>query len=169
MFRTVTVHHQELLSRCCMCRLWYVVRNALPDTSSWYNVLGRHLSTNKHLISATTLCISLECIYIAKKWYTDLPMSGTGIISLTLERHVDHTSPSSVEVKNEWSFLYSPSYAFVACTGITWPLLVIYIYLYACVCRYLCVCIQERMAVQMVKLLVCVREIPLSNLGQDTV
>ena len=29
MFRTVTVHPQELLFRCCMCRLWYVVRNAL--------------------------------------------------------------------------------------------------------------------------------------------
>ena len=24
-----------------MCRLWYVVRNALSDTSGWYNVLGR--------------------------------------------------------------------------------------------------------------------------------
>ena len=76
MFRTVTVHPQELLCRYCMCRLWYAVRNALSDTSSWHNVLGRtvtvrnmyswHLSTNKHLISATTLCISLECIYIAK-------------------------------------------------------------------------------------------------------
>ena len=105
MFRTVTVHPQELLCRHSMCRLWYVVRNALPDTSSWYNVLPKtlyqldvsgsallntyhslhiqylqtaswgwtvmvrnlyswHLSTNKHLISATTLCISLECIYI---------------------------------------------------------------------------------------------------------
>ena len=36
MFQTVTVHPQELLCRYCMCRLWYVVRNALPDTSSWY-------------------------------------------------------------------------------------------------------------------------------------
>ena len=36
MFRTVTVHPQELLCRYCMCRLWYVVRSALPDTSSWY-------------------------------------------------------------------------------------------------------------------------------------
>ena len=41
MFRTVTVHPQELLFRCCMCRLWYVVRTALPDTSRWYNVWGR--------------------------------------------------------------------------------------------------------------------------------
>ena len=40
MFRTVTVHPQELLFRCCMCRLWYVVRNALSDTSRWYNVWG---------------------------------------------------------------------------------------------------------------------------------
>ena len=38
MFRTVTVHPQELLFRCCMCRLWYVVRTALSDTSRWYNV-----------------------------------------------------------------------------------------------------------------------------------
>ena len=38
MFRTVTVHPQELLCRYCMCRLWYVVRSALSDTSSWYNV-----------------------------------------------------------------------------------------------------------------------------------
>ena len=37
MFRTVTVHPQELLFRCCMCRLWYVVRTALSDTSRWYN------------------------------------------------------------------------------------------------------------------------------------
>ena len=37
MFRTVNVHPQELYLDC-MCRLWYVVRNALSDTSSWYNV-----------------------------------------------------------------------------------------------------------------------------------
>ena len=43
MFRTVTVHLQELLFRCCMCRLWYVVRNALSGTSRWYNVWGRTL------------------------------------------------------------------------------------------------------------------------------
>ena len=41
MFRTVTVHPQELLFRCCMCRLWYVVRTAQSDTSRWYNVWGR--------------------------------------------------------------------------------------------------------------------------------
>ena len=41
MFRTVTVHPQELLYRCCMCRLWYVVRNALSGTSSWCNVWGQ--------------------------------------------------------------------------------------------------------------------------------
>ena len=40
MFRTVTVHPQGLLFRCCMCRLWYVARNSLPDTSRWYNVWG---------------------------------------------------------------------------------------------------------------------------------
>ena len=44
MFRTVTVRPQELLFRCCMCRLWYVVRTALSDTSRWYNVWGRACS-----------------------------------------------------------------------------------------------------------------------------
>ena len=34
MFRTATVHPQELLCRYCMCRLWYAVRDALSDTSS---------------------------------------------------------------------------------------------------------------------------------------
>ena len=34
MFRTITVHPQELLFRCCMCRLWYVIRNALWDLRS---------------------------------------------------------------------------------------------------------------------------------------
>ena len=38
MFRTGTVHPQEFLFRCCMCRLRYVVRTALSDTSRWYNV-----------------------------------------------------------------------------------------------------------------------------------
>ena len=33
MFRTVTVHPQELPFRCCMCRLWYVVRTSLSDMS----------------------------------------------------------------------------------------------------------------------------------------
>ena len=41
MFRTVTVHPQKLLFRCCMCRLSYVVRTALSDTSRWYNGWGR--------------------------------------------------------------------------------------------------------------------------------
>ena len=49
MFRTVTVHLQELLFRCCMCRLWYVVRNALPDTSRWYNVWGRTTYHSLHI------------------------------------------------------------------------------------------------------------------------
>ena len=35
MFWTVTVHPQELLFRCCMCRLWYVITNALSDMSRW--------------------------------------------------------------------------------------------------------------------------------------
>ena len=43
MFRTVTVHPQELLCKYCMCRLWYVVRNALVDTSSWTYQVVRFL------------------------------------------------------------------------------------------------------------------------------
>ena len=32
MFRTVTVHPQELLFRCCMCRLWYVLIHPVGTT-----------------------------------------------------------------------------------------------------------------------------------------
>ena len=49
MFRTVTVHPQELLFRYCMCRLWYAVRTALSDTSGWYNVWGRMSSSMSSL------------------------------------------------------------------------------------------------------------------------
>ena len=58
MFRTITDHPQELLFRCCMCRLWYVIRTALSDSSRWYNVWGR-------TFSAATFCILLQYIYIA--------------------------------------------------------------------------------------------------------
>jgi len=37
-----------------------------------------------------------------------------------MERDVDHTSPSSAEVKNEWSCTSIPAYALIACTGINW-------------------------------------------------
>ena len=48
MFRTVTVHPQELLCRYCMCRLWYVVRDALPDTSSWFvHLVGMYIYCKK--------------------------------------------------------------------------------------------------------------------------
>ena len=47
-FRTVTVHPQELLFRCCMCRLWYVVRNALSDTSRWY-LVGMYIYIGLHV------------------------------------------------------------------------------------------------------------------------
>ena len=59
MFRTVTVHPQEHLCRYCMCRLWHVVRNALSDTSSWYNVLGRVLPQTLYQLDVsarTTVC-----------------------------------------------------------------------------------------------------------------
>ena len=45
MFRTVTVHPQELLCRYFMCRLWYVLIRPAgttfeeeDDTSGWYSV-----------------------------------------------------------------------------------------------------------------------------------
>ena len=55
MFRTVTVHPQELLCRYCMCRLWYVVRNALSDTSSRYKVLVLPKTLYRLDVSARTI------------------------------------------------------------------------------------------------------------------
>jgi len=37
-----------------------------------------------------------------------------------MKRDVDHTSPSSAEVKNEWSCISTPAYALIACTGTNW-------------------------------------------------
>ena len=54
-FRTVMVHPQELLFRCCTCRLWYVVRTALSDTSRWYNVWGRTASINNQCCNSVYL------------------------------------------------------------------------------------------------------------------
>lgn len=39
-----------------------------------------------------------------------------GIVFMRLRGEVDHSPPTGVEVKNEWSDLH-PMYAFVACTG----------------------------------------------------
>ena len=58
MFRTVTVHPQELLFRCCMCRLCYAVKTALSDTSSWYNVVPAGRISTYH---------SLHIEYLQKK------------------------------------------------------------------------------------------------------
>ena len=69
MFRTVTVHPQELLFRCCMCRLWYVARNALSDTSRWYNVWGSNIMVKgKHKIPFKSRNFS----YKQKSWRTIL-------------------------------------------------------------------------------------------------
>ena len=40
MFRTSSVHPQELLCRDCICRLRYVVIRVLLATSSWHNVVA---------------------------------------------------------------------------------------------------------------------------------
>jgi len=90
------------------------------------------------------------------------------------ERHVDHIPPSSVEVKNEWSFtlltllclcgLYRHNLIFTRHLC-----LFIRVCIPVCVCVCVCVCVHERNFAQMVKLLVCIREATLSNLGQDTV
>ena len=50
MFRTIMVHPQELLCRYCMCRLWYVLRNALSDTSGWYVFLKRCTSWTYRIV-----------------------------------------------------------------------------------------------------------------------
>jgi len=34
---------------------------------------------------------------------------------------LDHSAPSSTEVKNEWNYTYTLPYAFMACTGVTLP------------------------------------------------
>ena len=44
----------------------YLQRSSWGWTVTIRNMYSWHLSTNKHLISATTLCISLDCIHIAK-------------------------------------------------------------------------------------------------------
>ena len=94
MFRTVTVHPQELLFvRCCMCRLWYVlIRPAgtyqhIPYSA--YTVSTKEAPEDGPLRSETCradtwVLINNQCNYIVylvgmyiycKKWYTDLPMS----------------------------------------------------------------------------------------------
>ena len=74
MFRTVTVHPQELLSRCCMCRLWYVVRTALSDTYRWYNVWGRTktnpYNTHHWVRTPRTPNIFRQCY-----WKTSIPVT----------------------------------------------------------------------------------------------
>ena len=44
------VHPQELLFICCTCRLWYVVRTALSDTSRWYNVSLMNSGQTQHIM-----------------------------------------------------------------------------------------------------------------------
>ena len=44
----------------------YLQRSSWGWTVTVRNMYSWYLSTNKHLTSATTLCISLDCIYIAK-------------------------------------------------------------------------------------------------------
>ena len=41
----------------------YLQRSSWGWTVTVWNMYSWHLNTNKHLISATTLCISLDCIY----------------------------------------------------------------------------------------------------------
>jgi hypothetical protein len=56
MFRTVMVHPQELLFSCCMCRLWYVIRTALSDTSRWYNVWVLPVYGQGYRLWSSSLC-----------------------------------------------------------------------------------------------------------------
>ena len=68
MFRTVTVHPQELLCRDCMCRLWYVVRDALPDTSRWYNYIVYLVGLYIYYKNDTW---TLQCHYYYYYWNRD--------------------------------------------------------------------------------------------------
>ena len=54
----------------------YLQRSSWGWTVTVRNMYSWHLSIYKHLISATTLCISLECIYILKKWYRTFKYQG---------------------------------------------------------------------------------------------
>ena len=48
MFRTVTVHTQELLFRCCMCRLWYVLIRPAGTTLYQLDVSDSAFPTTYH-------------------------------------------------------------------------------------------------------------------------
>ena len=48
MFRTVTVHPQELLCRCCMCRLWYVLIRPAGTTLHQHDVSDSAVLTTYH-------------------------------------------------------------------------------------------------------------------------
>ena len=101
MFRTVTVHPQELLCRYCMCRLWYVVIRVLRDTFSRTYRVVRFLPQSAYTVSTKKLLrmdrwgpkhielqpkcwlkltqwnhtVYLVGLYILQKWYTELTMS----------------------------------------------------------------------------------------------
>ena len=79
-----TVHPQELLFRCCMCRLWYVVRTALSGTSRWYQRERSETCRADTCASINNQCcniVYLVGMYIyCKKLYTDLPMSSSQIL-----------------------------------------------------------------------------------------
>jgi len=50
----------------------------------------------------------------------------------------EHSSPSSAKVKNEWSYTFTPHYTFMACIGITLPLLYI-----CCECEFGILLVEE--------------------------
>jgi hypothetical protein len=57
MFRTITVHPQELLFRCCMCRLWYVLIR--PAGFILYQIAAVHLYSFSLMFSY--ICIIFAC------------------------------------------------------------------------------------------------------------
>jgi hypothetical protein len=60
------VSDSALLTTYHSLHIQYLQRSSWGWTVKVRNMYSWHLSTNKNLISAATLCISLECIYIAK-------------------------------------------------------------------------------------------------------
>jgi hypothetical protein len=49
------------------------------------------------------------------------PVPGSFPRVMRPEPKVDHSTPFSTEVKNDWNYTYMPPYAFMACTGVTLP------------------------------------------------
>ena len=67
MFRTVTIHPQELLFTCCMCKLWYVLIRPVPPQTLYQRDLSAHTIVCTYSIykeSVQLHCVSRWNVYI---------------------------------------------------------------------------------------------------------